>query len=101
MIGLGLVIPFGVFALAISPAKGRTLKRMALVFITVSPSIVVLGILAAEVFQSHLIARSTGLLSSDGVMPGRSGSANLATPRSQFLDEKSSAARRWLLCEHF
>ena len=62
MIGLGLAIPFGVFALAISPAKGRTLKRMALVFVAVSPSIVVLGILAAETFQSHLVARATGLL---------------------------------------
>ena len=62
MIGLGLAIPFGVFALAISPTKGRTLKRMALVFITVSPSIVVLGILAAGTSQSRLVARATGLL---------------------------------------
>jgi len=62
MIGLGLAIPFGVFALAISPAKGRTLKRMALVFITVSPPIVVLGILVAGTLQSHLVARATGLL---------------------------------------
>jgi hypothetical protein len=62
MIGVALAIPFGVFALAISPAKTQTLKRMALVFITVSPSIVVLGILAAGAFQSHLVARATGLL---------------------------------------
>jgi hypothetical protein len=62
MIGLGLAIPFGAFALAISPTKGRTLKRMALVFITVSISIVVLGILAAGTLQSHLVARATGLL---------------------------------------
>jgi hypothetical protein len=62
MIGLGLAIPFGVFALAISSTKTRTIKRIALVFITVSPSIVVLGILAAGISQSHLVARATGLL---------------------------------------
>jgi hypothetical protein len=53
------------------PTKGETIDGSRLdaepddparVFITVSSSIVVLGILAAGTFQSHLVARATGSL---------------------------------------
>ena len=61
LIALALSIPFGVFALAVSPAKGQTVKRMLLVFISVAPAVLVIGFVAAGVFQSHPIARLTGL----------------------------------------
>jgi cytochrome b subunit of formate dehydrogenase len=32
----GLSLPFGILALAISPAKGQTVKRMLLVFIIIA-----------------------------------------------------------------
>jgi hypothetical protein len=61
LIALTISLPFGVFALAVSPAKGQTIKRMLLVFISVAPAVLVIGFVAAEVFQSHPIARLTGL----------------------------------------
>jgi|SRR5580692_280610 hypothetical protein len=58
----GLPIPFCVFVLAISPAKGQTIKRMFLVFISVAPAIVVVGVFAARLLASHAVARLTGML---------------------------------------
>ena len=60
VIASGLSIPFAAFALALSPAKGRTVKRMLLVFIIVAPAVLVVGLLATAVFQSHAIAKLTG-----------------------------------------
>jgi hypothetical protein len=61
IVAASLSIPFGVFALAISPAKGQTFKRMFLAFIIVGPMILLVGFLAAELLESHALARLTGM----------------------------------------
>ena len=58
----GLPIPFCVFVLAITPAKGQTVKRMLLVFISVAAAIVIVGVAAAGSLASHAVARLTGML---------------------------------------
>lgn len=62
LILFGLPIPFCVLVLAISPAKGQTVKRMLLVFISVAPAIVILGVSAAGSLESHAVARLTGMV---------------------------------------
>ena len=61
MIATSLSIPFGVFALAISPAKGQTFKRMFLAFIIVGPVVLLVGFLAAVLLESHTLAKLTGM----------------------------------------
>lgn len=62
LILFGLPIPFCVFVLAISPAKGQTVKRMLLVFISVAAAIVTVGVFAAGSLESHAVARLAGML---------------------------------------
>ncbi len=61
IISTGLSIPLGIFALAISPAKGQTFKRMFLVFVIVGPVILLVGFLAAVLLESHALAKLTGM----------------------------------------
>jgi|SRR5690242_18087590 hypothetical protein len=61
ILAFGLPIPLGVLVLAISPAKGQTIKRMLRVFITTAPATFVVGMLATTLLHSHVMARLTGM----------------------------------------
>ena len=61
LLALGLSLPLVAFALAISPAKGQTLKRMLLVFVPVAAGILFVGLSAANALHSHAVAKLTGM----------------------------------------
>ena len=61
ILAFGLPIPLWALVLAISPAKGQTIKRMLLVFITTGPASFIVGIFATALLHSHVMARLTGM----------------------------------------
>ena len=68
LVATGLSVPFAAFALAISPAKGQTLKRMLLVFIAVAAGIFFVGLFIAAALHSHPMAKLTGMFFIPGGM---------------------------------
>ena len=68
LVATGLSIPLAAFALAISPAKGRTLKRILLVFIPVAAGILFVGLFTAAALHSHAVSKLTGMFFIPGGM---------------------------------